>query len=176
MLQIQLNFWNGFKRIFCYYTGLRKIAEKRVTPWKKYDRLTDIPINELKKNIKEDNIKLLLIDMDGTLKYYKKGLIKENKEWVNKIKPYVDICVISNANKELTSKVANELEVKYVHKAKKPSSYGFQKAIDEFKCKNKEVIMIGDAVRADIIGAQKFGIDRTILLKDLNIIGLKNSK
>ena len=36
--------------------------------------------------IKKDKIKTLILDMDGTLKYYKKGLIKENKDWVNRIK------------------------------------------------------------------------------------------
>ena len=173
MRQFQLNFWNEFKKIFCYKTGLRKYYESRVTPWKKYDRLTDIPIDELKKIIKKENIKLIILDMDGTLKHYKKGLISENKEWVNKIKNNVNLYVISNANKDLTSKVADELKLKYIYKARKPSARGFKKILDDVKCNLDEVIMIGDAVRADIIGAQRFGIKKTILLKDLNILGLK---
>ena len=173
MRQFQLNFWNEFKKIFCYKTGLRKYGESRVTPWKRYDRLTDIPINELKKIIKKDNIKLIILDMDGTLKHYKKGLINENKEWVNKIRNDVNLYVISNANKELTSKVADELNLKYIYKARKPSSYGFKKILNDIKCEPDETIMIGDAVRADIMGAQRFGINKTILLNDLNIIGLR---
>ena len=110
MRQFQLNFWNEFKRIFCYHTGLRRVYEYKVTPWKQYDRLIDIPISEMKNIIKKEKIKTLIIDMDGTLKYYKKGLIKENKDWVSKIKKYVNVYVISNANKDLTSKVADELE------------------------------------------------------------------
>ena len=126
----------------------------------------------MKNIIKEENIKTLIIDMDGTLKYYKKGLIKENKDWVNKIKKHVNVYVISNANKELTSKVSDELNVKYVYSAKKPKSYGFEKICKETNSLPNEVIVIGDAIRADIIGANKYGIEKTILLKDLNLLGL----
>ena len=176
MKQFQLNFWNEFKRIFCYHSGLRRLCEKKINPWKRYDRLTDIPISEMKKIIEEEKVKVLILDMDGTLKYYKKGLIKDNKEWVNKIKKYVNVYVISNANKELTSKVADELNVKYVYKAKKPKSYGFEIICKENNCLPREAIVIGDAIRADIIGATKYGIDKTILLKDLNLLGLEKGK
>lgn len=172
MRQFQLNFWNEFKRIFCYYTGLRQFSETRINPWKKYDRLIDIPIQEMEEIIKKDKIKTLILDMDGTLKYYKKGLIKENKDWVNRIKKNVNVYVISNANKDLTSKVADELKVNYVYSAKKPSSYGFDKICKESNCSPNEVLVIGDAVRADIKGANKYGIEKTILLKDLNLLGL----
>lgn len=172
MRQFQLNFWNEFKRIFCYHTGLRRVYEYRVTPWKQYDRLIDIPISEMKKIIEKEKIKTLILDMDGTLKYYKKGLIKENKDWVNKIKKYVNVYVISNANKDLTSKVADELEVNYVYSAKKPKPYGFDKICKKTNSTPDEVIVIGDAIRADIIGANKYGINKTILLKDLNLLGL----
>ena len=48
MRQFQLNFWNSFKRLFCYHTGTRQLLEDRVKVWKKYDRLTDIPIEDMK--------------------------------------------------------------------------------------------------------------------------------
>ena len=176
MKQFQLNFWNEFKRIFCYHSGLRRIYEYKIKSWKKYDRLIDIPIAEMKNIIKEERIKTLIIDMDGTLKYYKKGLIKENKDWVNEIKKYVNVYIISNANKELTSKVADELNVRYVYSAKKPKTYGFEKICKETESLPNEVIVIGDAIRADIIGANNYGIEKTILLKDLNLLGLEKGK
>jgi len=172
MKQFQLNFWNEFKKIFCYHTGFRRWYENRVKPWKRYDRLIDIPIEELKELIVKNKIKTLILDMDGTVKYYKLGLVKENKEWVEEIKKYVTVYIISNANKELTSKVADELQVEYVHSAKKPSSYGFEKICELTNTKKDEVIVIGDAIRADIKGAQRVGIAKTILLKDLNIQGI----
>ena len=176
MYQFQLEFWNVFKKLFCYNTGLRHLYESKVKAWKNYDRLAQIPINEMKKIIKEENIKTLIIDMDGTLKHRKYGLIEENKKWIQNIRDYVNIYVISNANEELTSKVANELNLPYIYKAKKPSSYGFNKICELTNAKKEEIIVIGDAIRADIIGANKAGITKTILLKDLNIIGLEHGK
>jgi len=176
MYQFQLEFWNGFKKLFCYNTGLRHLYESKIKAWKNYDRLAQIPINDMKELIKKENIKTLIIDMDGTLKHRKYGLIEENKTWIQNIKDCVNIYIISNANEELTSKVANELNLPYICKAKKPSSYGFNKICELTKANKDEVIVIGDAVRADIIGANKAGINKTILLKDLNIIGLEHGK
>ena len=98
MKQFQLNFWNEFKKLFCYHTGARLINEKRVKPWKRYERLTDISIGEMKQIIEKEKIKTLIIDMDGTLKHYKLGLINTNKKWVEEIKKYVQVYIISNAN------------------------------------------------------------------------------
>ncbi len=176
MKQFQLDFWNEFKKIFCYHTGVRELCERTVKPWKKYDRLVDIPIEEMKEIIKMEKVKTLIVDMDGTLKYYKLGLLDENKKWIQEIKKIVNIYIISNANESLTSKVANELQVEYVCNAKKPSPYGFEKICKLSNSKKEEVIVIGDAIRADIKGAQRAGIEKTILLKDLNIIGIEKGK
>ena len=94
----------------------------------------------------------------------------------NEIKKNVNVCIVSNSNKKRTSKVANELGVKYIYSAKKPLTYGFKKILNNENCNSENTIMIGDALVADIIGAKKAGINKTILLKDLNIIGLKNKK
>lgn len=173
MEYIKLAVWNDLKKVLCYYTGSRKLLGKVIHPWKKYDRLTDIPIDEFRKIIKDEKIKLLILDMDGTLKYYKNGLIDENKKWVNEIKKYVKVYIISNANKRRTSKVANELGVEFIYSAKKPLTRGFKKVLNDENCSSENTIMIGDALVADIIGAKKAGINKTILLKDLNVIGLK---
>lgn len=173
MYQFQIDFWNGFKKIFCYNTGLRFFYEKKVNVWRRYDRLTSIPINNL---IKKEGIKTLIIDLDGTLKHYKKGLTEENKKWINKIKNNIEIYIISNANNDLTSKVANELGVPYICKAKKPSPDGFNKICELTNSNKDEVIVIGDAARADVLGANRAGINKVILLDDLNIIGLENGK
>lgn len=176
MHSIELSAWNQLKRICCYHTGFRQLYGCSVKPWKKYDRLTDISIEEMKEIIQEENIKAIIIDMDGTLKHYKLGLLDQNKEWVKEMKKFVNIYLVSNANKKYTSKVAQELEVEYIYKAKKPSSYGFERICELSNCKKEEIIVIGDAIRADIVGAKKSGIEKTISLKDLNVIGVEEGK
>lgn len=175
MDKFKLIFWNEFKRIFCYHTRLRNIIEKKTTCWKKYSLLTDIKINEMKKIIKDNNIKVLILDMDGTIKHYKKGLLPCNKKWVEEIKKYVKIYIISNANKKMTSEVANLMNVPYINSAKKPSPKGFLKILKEEKITGEEAIVIGDAIICDIIGSKYAGINKSILLDDMNI-NINNKK
>lgn len=164
-----LDFWNEFKKIFCYYTGLRFIASKLIKPWRKYDCITDISINEIKNIIKDNRIKVIIVDMDGTLKYRKIGLLDENKKWISSVKKLANLYIISNANKIRTSEIANELAVPYIYLAKKPSKKNFCKILKNEKVMPEECIMIGDALVADIYGAKRVGIKKTILVKDLNI-------
>ncbi len=170
MQQIKLYIWNFIKKILCYYTGVRFFAEKFVHPWKKYDRLVDIPTSYIIKVIKEEKIKTIILDMDGTLKHYKKGLLSENKKWVNRLRKYVNIYIVSNANEGYTSEIANELNLPYISKAKKPRYKSFKIVCDNTKSNPNEIIMIGDSIKNDVFGASRAGIKKIILLKDLNII------
>ena len=160
-----LNFWNSIKKIFCYYTGLRKITTLFIKPWKKYDKLVDIDIKSLKK----EGVKLLIIDMDGTLKYRKTGITKENIKWVKSVKKDFDIYIITNASNYLASKEANKIDVPYYYKARKPSKKGFNYIVNKMKASKDEVCVIGDALVADIYGSHRSGIKKTILVKDLNV-------
>lgn len=170
MQQIKLNLWNYIKKVLCYYTGLRFVVNKFVHPWRRYSRLSDIPLNELKKIIREENIKTIILDMDGTLKHYKKGLTKENKKWVKSIKKFVNIYIVSNANNRYTSEIGNELNIPYISSARKPRKKSFQLVCDKTNCSPNEMIMIGDSIKNDVFGAYRFGIKRIILLDDLNMI------
>jgi hypothetical protein len=160
-----LNLWNSIKKVLCYYTGLRKITTLFIKPWKKYDKLADIDIKSLKK----EGVKLLIIDMDGTLKYRKTGITKENIKWVKSIKKDFDIYIITNASNYLASKEANKIDVPYYYKARKPSKKGFNYIVNKMKVSKDEVCVIGDALVADIYGSHRSGIKKTILVKDLNV-------
>ncbi len=170
MQQFKLSLWYHIKKVLCYYTGIRYFALKMVKPWKRYNRLIDISISDMKRIIREENIKLIILDMDGTLKHYKYGLLKENRKWVNEIKKYVNVYIVSNASKRYTSEVANDLNLPYVYKARKPRSKYFKYVCDKVLCSPSEVIMIGDSIKCDFIGANKYGINKIILLDDLSII------
>ncbi len=173
---ILLNIWNSIKKVTIYYTGLRKVLGLFIKPWKYYDYITDIDIKELKKLIKDNNIKLVIIDMDGVLKHRKYGILDENVDWIIKVKKIVDVYMITNANKVFAKSVASKIDVPYVSSAKKPSKRGFLKILSKMNVKPSEVIMIGDALVADIHGAKKVNIDKCILVKDLNIYDKKTRR
>ena len=170
MDQLKLNIWHFIVKVFCYGTGIRYILDKIVNPWKRYKRLVDIPTEYMRQIIEDENIKVLVLDMDGTLKHYKKGLLAENKEWVNEIRKYVRIYISSNANKKYTSIVADELKLPYIYKARKPSSKSFKIICEKEKCSSDEMILIGDSIKGDLIGSKKFGIKKIILLSDLSFV------
>ena len=160
-----LNFWNSIKKIFCYYTGLRKLLSLFIKPWKKYDKLTEIDVDRLIK----EGIKLLIIDMDGTLKYRKVGITEDNIKWVKNAKKKIDIYMITNASEHLASREAKKVNIPYFCKARKPSRKGFNYIANKYNISKDEIAVIGDALIADIYGSLRSGINKTILVKDLNI-------
>ena len=170
IMKFRINLWNSFKKIFCYYTGLRSLAEKFVHPWKKFDKLVDIPIDELASIIRNEKIKLLIVDMDGTLKHHKNGVSQENINWIREMEKHVKVVMISNANDYYVEKVVKLIKVDYLNKAKKPSPKGFITIMNRYLCKSDEVIVIGDSIKSDYIACKRIGIKRMILLKDLCMI------
>ena len=166
---LYLNIWNSIKKIFCYTLGLRKIVSLFIKPWKKYNNITDIKIDELEKIINDYNIKLILIDMDGTLKYRKIGITKENIKWVKSVKKFIDIYMITNASDKLASKEAKKIDVNYLYHARKPSKKGFNYIANKMNVDKDNILFIGDALVADIWGAKRVGINKTILVNDLNV-------
>ena len=99
-MDFKLKCWTELKKIIYYSTGLRKLAEQMIIPWKRYEELTSISIDEMIKIIEDNYIELLIIDMDGTLKHYQDGLLECNKEWINKMKESVKIHIITNSKEE----------------------------------------------------------------------------
>lgn len=168
-MDYKLIIWTEFKRIFCYATGLRKLAEKNVIPWKKYELLTSIKVEEMIQMINEYYIKLIILDMDGTLKHYKEGLLECNKEWVNQIRDYTNLFILSNANLDYTKEVAEQLDLPFMYYAKKQFSKSFIEVMNLYHVKPENTMVIGDAVIADIYGGKRAGIEKTILLDDMNI-------
>lgn len=167
MKQWQINLWYDFRRIMIYHTGIRKFFGKFVKPYKAYNIVTDITLEEIVKMKKDFDLQGVILDMDGTIKHYKKGVSAENKEWVEMLKGEVKVCILSNSNKKLVEEVAIPLGVDYIYKARKPYKDGFIKAIGKLGLEREHVVVIGDAFFGDIIGAKRIGL-RILTVKDLN--------
>lgn len=74
--QFQLIFWNEFKKCFCYCSGLRDLSELLAEPWKEYERLTDISIEELGNIIIEEKIKTIILDIGDYFRNQIMGLYR----------------------------------------------------------------------------------------------------
>lgn len=122
-------------------------------PKAKFDRITDIDIEFLKKN----NIKALILDVDNTLIDLDRKLLENVEEWIENVKKEnIKMCIASNSmKKEKILKVAHELDVPYVYFATKPFKRGLKKAQNILNEKPEYIAEIGDQLFTDVLGANR---------------------
>ena len=118
-----------------------------------FDGVENITIEFLKEN----KIKVLILDVDNTLINYKKELSQEVINWVKDIKGQgIKLYILSNSNdKQKVEKLANTLEISYKYFAKKPLKSGFLKIQKELGEEPEKIGVVGDQIFTDIIGGNR---------------------
>ncbi|MBQ8042698.1 MAG: YqeG family HAD IIIA-type phosphatase [Clostridia bacterium] len=119
--------------------------------------------------LERDNIKGLIFDVDNTISTMGKGITEGCYKWIKEAKKLgYKVCILSNSvNLKKVRKIMQDLDVLGLCFAKKPSTKGFAMALDLLDLKKEEVIMIGDQVFTDVLGANRFGI-KSILVNPIN--------
>ncbi|MBR5227912.1 MAG: YqeG family HAD IIIA-type phosphatase [Clostridia bacterium] len=121
-----------------------------------FNRIEDIPFDLLEKN----KIKGLFLDIDNTLMDFSKRMLPSVARWIKEAKKRgFTICLVSNTlsvNKVKT--IMQDFDIYGLANAKKPTLKGFQMALNIVDLKKEQVIMIGDQMLTDILGANRFGI------------------
>lgn len=120
------------------------------------------------EDLKRNNIKLVLVDLDNTLIAWNKpnGTI-EMRKWLSDLKKEdINIIVVSNNNKERVSRGVENFGIDYIYWALKPFTFGINKEIKKFNFSKDEIVMIGDQLMTDIKAAKRAGI-KSILVKPL---------
>lgn len=118
-----------------------------------FNKVEGITIEFLQKN----KIKALILDIDNTLIDYNKNLSKSVEIWAKELKGQgTKLYILSNTNdKEKVEKVANKLEIPYIHFAKKPLKSGFKKVQNKLGEKPENIGVVGDQIFTDIIGGNR---------------------
>ncbi len=118
-----------------------------------YKSVKEITYQELKKN----NIKGLILDVDNTLIDFDKVMPDGIKEWFEGIKrENIKAVILSNSNKEEKIKnVATVLGIEYIKFAKKPLKLGFKRAKEKLNLNEENIAVVGDQIFTDIIGANR---------------------
>lgn len=128
------------------------------------NKMSDINFERLKEN----GIKLLLIDMDNTVLKYKEPCIDvEVRKTIEDLKNSFQILLFSNGSKHRVKQISETISVPYVSSAFKPCKRKFLKLFKEYKIEPCEVAIIGDQLLTDIKGGNRVGIT-TILLCPLS--------
>ncbi len=128
------------------------------------NKMSDINFERLKEN----GIKLLLVDMDNTVLKYKEPCIDvEVRKTIEDLKNSFQILLFSNGSKHRVKQISETISVPYVSSAFKPCKRKFLKLFKEYKIEPCEVAIIGDQLLTDIKGGNRVGIT-TILLCPLS--------
>ena len=116
----------------------------------------------------KNNIKGIILDVDNTLIYYNKELLKGVDEWCEKLKEKnIKFCIVSNSNnKEKVKQVAEKLDIPFISFGMKPLKRGLKKAKKILQLEYKNIAVVGDQIFTDVIGANRLGMF-SILVKPL---------
>ncbi|MFB9220829.1 YqeG family HAD IIIA-type phosphatase [Kurthia sibirica] len=111
-------------------------------------------------------IKGIITDLDNTLIEWDRALATpELIEWLNTMNAAgIQIIIASNNGEERVQRFADPVELRYIARAKKPLLSAFKQALQQMDLKPQEVMMIGDQMLTDMMGANRMKL-HTILVK-----------
>lgn len=133
------------------------MIKKLLTPDYLVEKIEDIELDFFK----EKHIKGLIIDLDNTITFYNSRRIDlQVEEWINKVlEVEIGIVILSNNDKERIEETIKDFPIDYVDKARKPFKRGYLKALKKLKLPADNVIMIGDQIFTDTLGAKRAGLE-----------------
>lgn len=119
--------------------------------------------------LKNKGIKGIIFDIDNTLVPYDEAepttLIINFFEKLRS--EGFKITLVSNNTEDRVLKFNEKLQVFALHKARKPLTGGFKRALALMECKKEEAVIVGDQVFTDVFGGNSAGI-LTILVQPVS--------
>lgn len=110
-------------------------------------------------SLKGAGIKALIFDLDNTIaSYEEKKPRKEAIELINKLKKDFDVYILSNNWSSRVKAFGKSFGIKAFAMGLKPLTHKLKKIQKEKNYQKKEMLMIGDQVMTDILGARRFKI------------------
>ena len=113
-------------------------------------------------DLKAEGLSLILLDVDHTLvKWKQEEFSPEVLAWIAKAKQMkFDLCILSNTrHPERLARLSAVLEVDTFRGRFKPSTHMYEMALERYKKRPEEAVMIGDQIMTDVLGANRSGID-----------------
>lgn len=126
------------------------------------NKVTDIDKDWLQKHA----VKAILLDIDNTLSPHSAEIPFDGvKEWIDeKKKSNINLLILTNrGNLRDVEDVAKNLNLGYVANAKKPFQPGFNQAISMLNMPRENVLLVGDQIFTDILGANIAGIKSALV-------------
>lgn len=134
---------------------------QRMVPDEFVQSIYAIDLNDLQRR----GIKAIIADLDNTLvEATRPKATPELISWLDRLqKMGFKVMIVSNNNRTRVSRFAIPLQVPYIHRAKKPMTLAFKKAMRRLEVTASETVMIGDQLLTDVLGGNRLGL-HTILV------------
>ena len=124
---------------------------RQVCPVEAYHSLYEIELDKLQSIGK----KLILIDVDNTLLPWRsEDFPPETLTWIEAGRALgLEFCILSNTrNVERLKRLSEKMGIEYLTGKFKPSRAMYFQALEKFKVKPEEAVMIGDQLLTDVLG------------------------
>jgi HAD superfamily phosphatase (TIGR01668 family) len=133
---------------------------KKCIPDFYFQSIYEIPYHTLK----EQGISTLFFDLDNTIIGYDEDVLSASQiDFINEISKSFKVVVISNSGYKRVSKALSNTSFNYVYHAVKPLKFGFKKALNITKSNKDEVLVIGDQIVTDILGAHRIHLKAALI-------------
>lgn len=118
--------------------------------------ITDITPEMLKDN----GIRLLLMDLDNTMSPYKVLEPSEDVvKWAEHMKESgITLYIVSNSKTQRPELFAKRLGIGFCMRAKKPSTKAILAAAELNNARREETALVGDQIFTDVLGANRAGV------------------
>jgi len=128
--------------------------------------ITDISVKWLKSHA----VKTIILDVDNTLLPWDSNVpTAENVEWIKSLKNAgFRLILLSNNGRKPIEAICQTVDLPAISWAAKPLSLGFRRALHRLQLKKREeVLVIGDQIITDVLGAKQFGL-KVLLVESLS--------
>lgn len=123
----------------------------------------DIDYEKLYKN----GYRGIIFDIDNTLVEHGADASERAVALIEKLKKLgFEVCLISNNKEERVKRFNQNIKIKYIFNARKPSIKNYLKAMEHMKTNKSNTIFVGDQVFTDVYGANRAGI-KSYLVKPI---------
>lgn len=126
-------------------------------PTKYATRISQIDPEELRAR----GVRGAICDLDNTLVGFRSLVpLEEDAAWVQRAHAAgVRVAVLTNNGTPWASKVAQDLGVPCIPRARKPLPGGFRRAMKVLELRADEVVVVGDQLFTDVLGAKLAGLE-----------------
>jgi len=110
----------------------------------------------------DEGRRIILFDLDNTIISYdiSQADLKISSLFNNIKEIGFEILILSNNREKRVKDFAEQLNLKYVHMAKKPLKGGYKKALKQVTFHDyQELISVGDQIMTDVFGSNRMHID-----------------